>query len=323
MKHAGTVAGLALGLAFLVACRATAPVKETPKTPNVASSTAEGPTTTVRYLKKRIAVAPIRVVVAHLGVATYGEQLHAMLITELRKTNRFIVVERENLEGLIGEQDLTATGRIAPGSGPKMGKLIGAQLMVQAEITDFDDQSARDGQIGIGPVAVGRSKSSTLVAMDMRIYNTETGVVIASENVAAEKVTSGMGLGLNFGYFSFSGKKSQSSTLGFVLRELIQKALEKIIADSEKVPWTARVIRIEGDEVYLNAGSAIGVRTGDRFTVVSLGKALTDPDTGEVLSNQERPIGEIEVARVEEKLAVARVVSKTGEIKERDKIVER
>lgn len=276
----------------------------------------------VRYLKKRIAVAPIGAAMGGAGLASYGNQLQAMLITELRNTNRFIVVERENLEGILGEQDLAASGRIAKGSGPKTGNLIGAQLMVKAEVTDFDDQSAGGRRFGIGPVDVGRSQSAIRVAMDIRIYDAETGVVVASESVSAQKVTSGKESGVDVGYFRFGDQKSQSSTLGYVSRELIQKALEKIVADSVKAPWTARVIKASGDEVYFNAGSAVGVQPGSRFKVMSAGEALTDPDTGEVLSSEEKMIGELEVTRVEEKFSAGILRVKKGEIKPRDKVME-
>jgi curli biogenesis system outer membrane secretion channel CsgG len=275
-----------------------------------------------RYLKKRIAVAPIGVAVGGAGLAGYGNQIQAMLITELRNTNRFIVVERENLGGLLAEQDLAASGRVAKGTGPKTGNLMGAQLMVKAEITDFDDQSQSGRRFGIGPVDVGRSQSAVRVAMDMRIYDAESGVVIASESVSAQKVTTGKEVGVDVGYFRFDDQKSQSSTLGFVTRELIQKALERIVADSAKVPWSARIIKAAGDEVYFNAGSDMGVRLGGKFKVVSVGETLTDPDTGAVLSSEEKPVGEIEVTRADEKFSVGRVVSKKGEIKRLDKVTE-
>jgi hypothetical protein len=194
--------------------------------------------------------------------------------------------------------------------------------MVKAEITDFDDQSQSGRRFGIGPVDVGRSQSAVRVAMDMRIYDAESGVVIASESVSAQKVTTGKEVGVDVGYFRFDDQKSQSSTLGFVTRELIQKALERIVADSAKVPWSARIIKAAGDEVYFNAGSDMGVRLGGKFKVVSVGETLTDPDTGAVLSSEEKPVGEIEVTRADEKFSVGRVVSKKGEIKRLDKVTE-
>jgi hypothetical protein len=159
--------------------------------------------------------------------------------------------------------------------------------------------------------------------MDMRVYDTETGVIIASENVAAEKVTSGRELGINLGDFRFDDQRSQSSTLGFVTRELIQKALEKIVADSAKVPWTARIIKVTSDTVYVNAGVEVGVAVGQRYRVISVGEKLRDPDTGEVLASEDKPVGEIEITRVDAKYSVGKIIEKKGAIKNTDKVLER
>jgi hypothetical protein len=61
---------------------------------------------------------------------------------------------------------------------------------------------------------------------------------------------------------------------------------------------------------------------GDRFRIASVGETPTHPPTGGVLPPQEKMIGEIELTRVEEKFAVGRVVSKKGEIKRDDKVME-
>ncbi|MCX8038284.1 MAG: hypothetical protein N3D11_14745 [Candidatus Sumerlaeia bacterium] len=299
----------------IVAEPTTPPSAETP--PGVA------PVKPMRFLKKRIAVAEIEDTVRRPGMANYGRQIHDMLVTELQATQRFIVVERQNLKGILDEQDLAASGRVAEGAGPKTGQMLGAQLMVKASITDFEEQSASGYGVGIGPVDWDRSQRTIRVGMDLRIYNAETGVVLASEAVSASKVQSGGGIGVTVDIFDFRRRESQNSTLGFVTRELIQKALERILAASEKVPWTARVMKASESEVYFNAGAEAGVAIGQRYRVVSVGEELRDPDTGEVLAAEEKPIGEIEVTRVEPKYAIGRIISKKGEIKRLDRVVAR
>jgi len=289
--------------------------------PPTGGQVSPSPTSPVRYRKKRIAVAPVTLKAGASDLGGYASQLHAMLITELRKTNQFIVVERENLEGILAEQNAAASGSVAAGAGAKSGRLLGAELMVKAEITDFEDQLAHRREIGIGPVDVGRGQTTVRVAMDMRMFNTETGVVVASERVSAEKVAGSQDLHVNVSVFRWDDQKSQNSTLGFVTAELVQKALEKIIANSEKVPWAARVMKVSGDEVYFNAGVEVGVRVGDRFKVMSVGETLTDPVTGEVLATEEKEAGEIESTRVDKQYSVGRVLSKKVEIREFDKIV--
>ncbi len=308
------------------------------------------PVKPVRFLKKRIAVAEIENITLSgpnkLEVTNYGRVIHNMLVTELQATQRFIVVERQDLgketqiarivdpntresivieqesfKGILGEQNLAASGRVAEGSGPKIGQMMGAQLIVKASITDFEDQSEKGLGFGIGPVDLSRSQRTIRVGMDLRIYNAETGVVLASEAVSASKVKTGGGIDVAVDMFNFRASEWQNSTLGLVTRDLIQKALQRILAASEKVPWTARVIKATDSEVYFNAGGEAGVGVGQRFRVVSVGEELRDPDTGEVLATEEKPIGEIEVTRVEPKYAIGRILSKKAEIKRLDRVV--
>jgi len=275
-----------------------------------------------RFLKKRIAVAPIGVAAGGAALAPYANQVHAMLVTELRNSTRFIVVERENMEAILAQQNSAASGRAAKSTGAKTGNLVGAQLLVKAEITGFENQSARRRGAAIGSVDAGRSQGLLRVTMDMQISDANTGAVIASERVSAEKTPAAGEAGVNVSAFRWDDRNSQTSTLGFVTSELVQKALARIFAHSAKIPWTAQVIRVSGDEVHINAGSQTGARVGDRFRIASVGETPIHPPTGGVLPPQEKMIGEIELTRVEEKFAVGRVVSKKGEIKRDDKVIE-
>ena len=54
--------------------------------------------------------------------ARLGESATDILITELVKTNRFIVVERDKMDKLLEEQKLGLTGVIDPNTAAKAGK---------------------------------------------------------------------------------------------------------------------------------------------------------------------------------------------------------
>lgn len=293
-----------------------------PPRPAIPTPIAASPVKSVRYLKKRIAVAPIKVVAGNPDLETFGRQIQAMMVTELRKTNRYIVVEREALDDILTEQDLAASGRVAEGSGAETGQLMGAQLMVKAEITDYEDQSSQGRRVGVGPVDWGRGQQVVRVAMDVRVFDTETGVVVASENVSAEKVASDQDFGVSVAIFRWDDAKSQNSTLGFVTRDLIAKALARINAGAEKIPWRASVIKEDEGKVYVNAGVNAAVQKGDHFQVLSTGEALRDPDTGEVLDVATEVAGKIEIMSVQPKYSIGYVTDTPGKIKRGDKVIE-
>jgi len=48
-------------------------------------------------------------------------------------------------------------------------------------------------------------------------------------------------------------------------------------------------------QAYINLGSEAGIKIGDRFTVYTEGKAITDPDTGGLLGYEEEIVGKVEI----------------------------
>src|SRR5215468_915268 len=59
-----------------------------------------------------------------------GWELSGMLSNELSSSGDFRVVERNKLQNVLEEQNLAASGRVAKGTGAKIGKLTGAQYLI-------------------------------------------------------------------------------------------------------------------------------------------------------------------------------------------------
>jgi TolB-like protein len=60
-----------------------------------------------------------------------------MLISELAQNPAARVVEREEIQKLLDEQNLSAAGRVDPQSAVKLGKLVGARYVVLGRFIDF------------------------------------------------------------------------------------------------------------------------------------------------------------------------------------------
>lgn len=335
----------------------------------------------IGVLKKRIVVEPVGIALNRADLGNYAQQIDAVLIGELRKTNRFIIVDPGALAAIQSEQVQIAGAQAAPGRNPQVSRFLGVQLIIRPEITDFGDQLAllpdadrdsadawrdvpgggakpkrgrglakgrekgrgkdkaparedawppadelpRDPGVLPGPATVDRAGQTgrIRVAMDVRIYDAQSGAVVAAEAVFAEKLRSARDLSVRVSAFRWNDARSQNSTLGFATRELIQKTLQQITVELEPVPWSARVLKHTGQGVYFNAGSQDGVQEGNQFKILSVGGALTDPDTGEVLGMEEKEVGLIEVTRVEQRYAVGRVLLERDPFKFNDKVVAR
>jgi len=126
------------------------------------------------------------------GYNQIGQGMADMLSTELVNTNRFIVLERQKLAGVLAEQDLARTGRIQPGTGAPTGQVEGAELLVTGAVTEFepDYQGAGGGIGGIdwhgrrrGAGGIGLGFKQSYVAIDLRVVDARTSRIVFAQRV--------------------------------------------------------------------------------------------------------------------------------------------
>lgn len=96
------------------------------------------------------------------------------------------MVERNNLESVMREKDLDASGRLRPDTAAQIGQLTGAEYIVLGTVTSYSEDTKRSGGglniggISIGgrsaSIGIGGSKSEAYVAVDLRVVNANTGV---------------------------------------------------------------------------------------------------------------------------------------------------
>ncbi len=194
----------------------------------------------------------------------------------------------------------------------KVGRVLGAQVLVRGSVTEFDQKAGGTGlRLGVASGmfggALGGQSTQGVVGIDVRLIDTTTGQVIQSHRSEAKVSASGLSADVMVKQFSFGGEQFQKTVLGQATREAIEKSVGFIIEAMEPVQWTGSVVQVDGDQVYINAGSNSGVRGGDIFVVSKVVRELTDPSSGELLGIDEMRLGEVEVAKVEEKFSIARM----------------
>ena len=74
----------------------------------------------------------------------------------------------------------------------------------------------------------------------------------------------------------------------------------------------ARIVKVEGDRIYINAGASFGVKPGDRFTCIHPTAVMIDRYTGQSLVRKEIKYGLVEVFEVSEKFSIAKAVGGIG-----------
>lgn len=271
-------------------------------------------------LKKRIAVVDFedRSGWGH----NIGTGLADMLVTQLVKSGKFMVVERQELAKVLEEQGLGMSGAVTPQSAAKVGQLLGVELMVMGSVSEFGEKKSGIGG-GIGKIGIGAglSKQQARAVVDIRLVNTSTGEIVTAESAEGEEGGTKLD-NISVESIDFGNPTYWDETLlGKASRKAIDKCVGYITKAMEKIPWEGKIIKVNDDgTVYMKPGSAGGVTAGMEFVVYSKGEEIIDPDTGLALGSEEKMIGKIKVAQdlAEGKACKAIITSgmglKTGDV---------
>ena len=224
-----------------------------------------------------------------------GEGMADMLTTELVKSGKYQVIERQAIQKIMQEQQLGQTGAITPQSAAQVGQLLGVEMAIIGSVTEFGYKKSDVGGFlkrkGFG---LGVQTASAVVGIDVRFVNTNTGEIIAADNVRKEE--SKKGLKIDTRQFSFKDKNAfDESLVGKATRAAIEDIMGKLDAQTENLPWQAKIVKVSDNIVYINAGSEAGVNVDDVFDIYTEGEELIDPDTGLSLGSEETKVGEIKV----------------------------
>lgn len=262
--------------------------------------------------KKLIAVAEFENKTNWAGQVNLGTGMSDQLITALMNTGRYTVLERENITGVLREQDFAASGRTTAEGGAKIGQISRAQILIQGSITEFGQQGGGGGGINIKGFTFGGSEESAVVGIDLRIYDTTTGQILSSKACRGVAKASGSSIGYSGGDFGFAMGGEARTPMDFAVRAAIQQAVDFITFELSNVPWAGRVAMIKDGLVYINSGRENGINIGDQFNIYKEGEAVVDPESGLTLGSEVTKIGRVEVVSVEEKFSKATPINGAG-----------
>jgi curli biogenesis system outer membrane secretion channel CsgG len=151
-----------------------------------------------------------------------ASELQDMLASELVSTKAFSVLERKEIDAVMGEQDLSASGRVSSKTKVKMKKLKGAQYLIAGTVSAFEaDVSGKKGGIAFKGLSLGGSKEKAYLAVDMKVIDTETGEIVDARTIEANAKGSSLGAGLSIRNFSVGGESYKKTPTGKAIRACI------------------------------------------------------------------------------------------------------
>ena len=195
-----------------------------------------------------------------------------ILSSKLAASEKFILLEREDLDILIAE------------AGEDMNK-IGADYIILGSITEFGRKA--EGQQKV----FSSTKTQTVEAgVSIRLVEAATGLIIYSDEAKGFAETTSkttLGVGGTAGYDATLSDKAISAALSQLVENIINKCMDK--------PWRSYILSVDDGTYIISGGASQGLSTGDAFIVYKKGKIVKNPQTGLNIELPGQKIGTITV----------------------------
>ncbi len=231
----------------------------------------------------------------------------ARAATEILRT----IVKHAGLEPIVlTEQDLREQGSLSAFQETGVLKKGKKNTLAGYDSVDFRISGAVTSYSAVEEstnVLLAQSKTViSRVQVDYALVDVETGKsLVADSGLGVYKKKTGGFLGL--------GSKStfDMSLRDGALRDALTKAMTRMAAKLNALPFRGRVLSVEGNTIYIRAGTKSRLSTGTVFSIYRRGKELVDPDTGRVIGRVESKIGEAVLSSHQDD-SISRAIIKSG-----------
>ncbi len=231
------------------------------------------------------------------------QAMDGQLVDRIHNTRKFKVFARGDLDKILEEQGFAESGNVdmSDPRAAKAFKLGGVQYLLVTTVSDFQDYHETATFEGIGKTVKNRVIRLGAVA---KIYDTTSGALLESANFQID--TGGKKERENF-IVSQSGELSDQFLMK--LARMMAGRVANRVAD---VIYPAKIIGKIDQQVTINRGDGTEIESGQIWDVYALGEKMVDPDTGEVLGQNEVKVGSVKIMRVEAKMSYAEILDDYG-----------
>lgn len=214
-----------------------------------------------------------------------------MLTTALSKTRKFDLVERDRMTEILKEQAMGQSGIFDEDTAQTSGTIQGVDYIVFGAITEYGLN-----QKGVAGKDFGFKSTKAIMTIDIRIVDASTGSIAIAETVT-EEIEGSKGITVE----GFGAADDNEKVLSDVMRECANSVANLVVSTI----YPVKIVSINSEgTIMLNYGEGFLCK-GDIMEVFSQGEKVIDPDTGEVLGNEEELIDRICVTDCQAKFSKA------------------
>jgi curli biogenesis system outer membrane secretion channel CsgG len=218
------------------------------------------------------------------------EFLEDALVRAFVATNKFDVLERSKVDAVIQEHQFATSSFGDPANAANMGKLSGAQYLVVGNVHELGVSVAREE---IPYVHEWKCTESASLRIELRVVQSKLGRIVAA-HTGDDKESAPF---RQSGPCGASADRVLGKAVGRIAEVLVGKVLDAI--------YPLRVVQVASDLVTLNRGEGGNFQVGSTFDCFTTGESIVDPDTGDVIGNDETPVGQVTITQIMPKLSKA------------------
>ena len=233
-------------------------------------------------LKRKVAIARFSNESTYAKGAFYdkendplGKQTVDILSAKLAASDKFILLERADLDLITAEQNL----------GGINARTIGADYLIIGSLTKYGRKNT--GEQGI----VSRTKRQTVEAgVSIRLVDVSTGQIIYSEeaNGSAEtEASTTLGIGGTAGFDATLSDKAIEAAISQLVENIINNCMDR--------PWKSYILSYDSDGAIISGGKSQGIKIGDIFDVLRRGRQVKNPQTGMIMELPGTKVGSVTV----------------------------
>jgi len=235
-----------------------------------------------RTIKRKVAVGRFSNETQYAKGAFYdkdndpmGKQALDILSAKLAATEKFILLERNDLSSLLSEVE----------KGGQAMQGIGADYLIIGSITEYGRKNTGEQKV------FSNTKTQTVeAAVSIRLVDVSTGLIIYSDEAKGSAETSTkstLGVGGAAGFDATLSDKAISAAISQLVENIVNKCTDK--------PWRTFFLAYEEDAILIAGGASQGLNNGDTFIVKTKGKSVKNPQTGIMVELPGKRIGKVEV----------------------------
>lgn len=237
----------------------------------------------LRVLRPAVAVTEFENRAGYSGQWHLGDGMADVLSSKLLDSGRVVVLDRRNIQDLLGEIDLQQTGFVRPEGRVERGRLISARYLLRGVVTDFTVTGDTSGWFGASTVSSRFGIQRSRVAVTIKISDVQSGEILASVPAEATATAGWFGAAARYSQMVFGGDAFYQTPLGRATEKATDRAVRKILETLPVEYWEPRVAEAGERTVLLNGGENAELKAGMELLVREAPRNITDPVHGNVI----------------------------------------